>query len=149
MTAQLQEPQPAFQPSGTLSGHTRAVANAKFSPPLEGVASGALLATASADSNAMLWDPSTCQALRTLEGHTKGISDVAWSPNCQLLCTASDDATLRLWDVETGACLRTLVGHTNFVFCCSFSPHGHLLVRARASMRAPGRQAQTASVAPR
>ena len=72
----------------------------------------ALLATASNDGTARLWDPATGDCLRTLTGHTGTVDGVAFSPDGRLLATASDDETARLWDPATGDHLRTLTGHT-------------------------------------
>ena len=58
---------------------------------------GHLLATASDDGTARLWDPATGGCLRTLTGPTGGVWDVAFSPDGHLLATASDDGTARLW----------------------------------------------------
>ena len=35
------------------------------------------------------------------EGHTQGVSDIAWSPDGQYVASASDDGTIRLWNIET------------------------------------------------
>ena len=59
---------------------------------------GRLLATASGDKTARLWDPATGECLRTLTGHTGAVWGVAFSPDGRLLATASDDKTARLWD---------------------------------------------------
>ena len=59
---------------------------------------GRLLATASFDEAARLWDPTTGEHLRTLTGHTSDVSGVAFSPDGRLLATASLDNTARLWD---------------------------------------------------
>ena len=59
---------------------------------------GRLLATASADETARLWDPATGEYLRTLTGHDDGVVGVAFSPDGRLLATASNDKTARLWD---------------------------------------------------
>ena len=58
---------------------------------------GRLLATASYDETARLWDPATGECLRTLTGHDRFVSDVAFSPDGRLLAT-SDHQMARIWD---------------------------------------------------
>jgi WD40 repeat protein len=58
---------------------------------------GRLLATASDDKTAGLWNPATGDCLRTLTGHDSRALGVAFSPDGRLLATASDDQTARLW----------------------------------------------------
>jgi WD40 repeat protein len=55
-----------------------------------------------------LWDINTDQCLKTLRGHTDGVSSVAWSRDGQTLASGSSDETIKLWDVNTGKCLKTL-----------------------------------------
>jgi WD40 repeat protein len=59
---------------------------------------GRLLATASHDETARLWDPATGEHRRTLTGHTGAVCGVAFSPDGRLLATTSYDETARLWD---------------------------------------------------
>jgi WD40 repeat protein len=95
---------------------------------------GRLLATASWDSTARLWDPHTGQQVGApLTGHTGWVSGVAFSPDGRLLATASADDTARLWDPGTGQQVGApLTGHTNTVSGVAFSPDGSLLATASA-----------------
>jgi hypothetical protein len=125
--ARAPQPAPSVLPSRlarTLAGHTSAIAGVAFSPD------GRLLATASSDRTARVWDPATGDCLRTLTGHTDSPIGVAFSPDGRLLATASHDRTARVWDPATGEHLRTLAGHTSAVYGVAFSPDGRLLATA-------------------
>ena len=104
----------------TLTGHAREVYSVAFSPD------GRLLATASLDGTAWVWDPATGKHLRTLTGHASTVWLVAFSLDGRLLATASPDQTARVWDQATGDWLRTLTGHTDTVTSVAFSPGGLL-----------------------
>lgn len=47
-----------------------------------------------------LWDAATGEFIQTLQGHSEGISDVAWSSDGEHLASASDDKTIRIWSLE-------------------------------------------------
>jgi len=97
------------------------IACAAFSPD------GRTLVSGSNDNTIRLWDVTTGQALRILEGHTETVSSVAFSPDGKTLVSGSYDNTIRVWDVTNGQSLRTLVGHDDWVNSVAFSPDGKTL----------------------
>ena len=74
-----------------------------------------------------LWDTTTGEHIRTLTGHLKTITCVAFSPNGQLLASGSEDETVLLWDLETDKHPSILIGHNDSVSKVVFSPDGKTL----------------------
>jgi WD40 repeat protein len=58
---------------------------------------GRLLATASQDGTAKIWDAETGQELLTLFGPPHGLHDVAFSPDNRYLAAAGMDGTVRFY----------------------------------------------------
>jgi COMPASS component SWD3 len=47
-----------------------------------------------------LWDGVTGEFIETLQGHTEGISDIAWASDGEYIASASDDKTVKIWSME-------------------------------------------------
>lgn len=111
-------------PTFTLSDHSASIYAARFSPD------GKVMATASTDSTAILWEVASGKAIRVLEGHESTAACLDFSPNGKLLATGSDDTTVRVWDVETGETLHILEGAEDVVWAVAFSPDGKHIASA-------------------
>lgn len=104
-------------PKSTLKGHKSWVMAVGFSPDAKTIASGGM------EGNVILWDVETGQQKgRTMTGHKKWITGLAWEPACTAqgpprLASSSKDGDVRIWDTVRNCLLLTLAGHTNAVKC--------------------------------
>lgn len=80
-------------------------------------ASRRLIASASRDRTAKLWDGVTGQCLRVLEGHQRIVTSVSLSLDDSKVLSSSADGTARLWNAVSGACLSVMSGHRASVNC--------------------------------
>ncbi len=78
-----------------LSGHTKGVKSASFSPD------GAQLTTTGIDRSVRLWDVNRGTQARTLPKHGETVTDAVYSPDGRRLAVASG-SDIHLWDTETG-----------------------------------------------
>jgi len=69
----------------------------------------------------------------TLEGHTRGVRSLSFSPDCKLLCSGSYDESIKFWNPADGSLVKSIdQAHTSTVNSVSYSPNGRVLVRAGA-----------------
>ena len=98
-----------------------------------------LLATASTDKTAKLWELSTGKLLRTIRvpvaaGHEGKVNAVALSPDGKTLAVAgwtgmeeSDGYFIYIFDTETGILKRTIPAVNEIIFHMAYSPDGKYL----------------------
>ena len=92
------------------------------------------IVSASGDRTIKVWTATTCEFVRTLSGHRRGIGkqlvffcmiEINYPSAClqyrgNIVVSGSSDNTIRIWDIEHGTCLRTLEGHEELVRCIRF-----------------------------
>jgi WD40 repeat protein len=89
---------------------------------------GHLLATASKDGAARLWDTATGTPRGSPLRHRDSVSVVAFAADGRTVATGSVDGTARLWDAETGRAVGEPLRHQGPVQSLDFSPDATLLV---------------------
>ena len=56
------------------------------------------------DNTIKVWDLNTGKLLSTLEGHTRGVSSVAISPDSTKIVSSGYWDKITVWDINTGNC---------------------------------------------
>jgi len=105
-----------------LMKHNASVSTAVFSP------NGMLIATASYDNTARIWNASSGKELIRMK-HGSQVNIAVFSPDGTRIATASYDNTTRIWDVASGKELLRL-NHGDPVNFISFSPDGTRIATA-------------------
>jgi DNA excision repair protein ERCC-8 len=92
---------------------------AMYDHALSPLASAApLVAVASTDKNVALVDIRTGAATHRLEGHSTGVTTVAWSPDSEwLLASGGKDGCVLFWDIRSASALLTSLDHLSLGGC--------------------------------
>jgi WD40 repeat protein len=94
-------------------------------------ADGRRIAIGYSDGEVRVLDPSSGALVRTLRGHTRELTAVAFTPDGRKLVSTSQDGTARVWDVCTDDQSQFLRGRWAGVVFVTFSPDGRRIALAR------------------
>ena len=86
-----------------------------------------LIASASSDHSARIWDVPSLRLKAVLHGHEDDVDMAVFSPDDALIATCALDRKLRIFDTA-GHCLATLSGHTGNILALAWSRDGTQLV---------------------
>ncbi|KAJ6655268.1 hypothetical protein lerEdw1_005460 [Lerista edwardsae] len=82
--------------------------------------------------------PTPPVVLRVLKGHSRGVSDFAWSLSNDIIVSTSLDATMRIWATEDGKCIREIPDpDASELLCCTFQPMNNNLTVTPSSASFP------------
>ncbi len=112
----------------TIKAHDQSIFGIAFSHD------GKLLATASRDDSAKVFDTKTGKLLHHLVGHKRNVYRVAFSPDGKSLASSSKDNTARIWDLDSGK-TKLVLKHDNRVMGVAFTPDGNIVTGQRPTGR--------------
>lgn len=101
--------------------HSLRINRLAFSPQ------GSLLATASEDYTAKLWNPTDGQLIKVFKGYEDGIAAIAFSADEKWLAVSSYDFKVHLWKAKEEGAARDFSTKNVFAQGLAFSPDGKLL----------------------
>ena len=93
---------------------------------------GNFLVSGSWDYCVVIWNASTGEMIKKLDGHKNCVRSIAVSPNNKYIASGSslsrNIGQICIWNIESGDCLKTIDAHTEAVFALAFSPDNKFLV---------------------
>ncbi|XP_030758900.1 notchless protein homolog 1 [Sitophilus oryzae] len=109
----LWNPKTGSQVGKTMMGHKQWVTSLSWEPYHKNTECRYFVSS-SKDCNLRIWDSVLCTTVRTLAGHTKGVTVVKWG-GAGLIYSASQDRSVKVWRAEDGVLCRSLEGHGHWV----------------------------------
>jgi len=110
----------------TLKAQAGAVNSVAFSPDSK------LIATASEDGIAKVWDFKANEVVQTLDTQTRAVKSVVFSLDGKHIATASEDGMVQVWDFKANEVVHTLDTQTRMVKDLIFSLEGKYIAATDA-----------------
>ena len=105
--------------AAAVSGHGDNILAVQFSPK-----NSSRMASGSGDKSVRIWDCDTGTPVHTMNGHTRWVLAVSFSPDGSLLASGGYDNEVRIWNPETGKQVGgALKGHTNYITSLCWEPY--------------------------
>ncbi len=83
-----------------------------------------LLATLSYGEDIKLWNAASGRLLSVIEGYSRLIGAIAFSPDGKLLFQGDSGGRIRVWDLQNHQYISIIQGHTGPIWTIAFSPDG-------------------------
>jgi len=75
---------------------------------------GSRICSGGVDNIVRVWEVSSRDCIRTLEGHSAPVVAVSWSRDGSRVCSGGNDDTVRVWELSSGQCVHTTVFEFHF-----------------------------------
>jgi WD40 repeat protein len=85
---------------------------------------GKLIATASVDGIARIWDAESGRLVVQLFGNSKQLYGIGFRKDGKAVITAGEDGIARIWDITTGQQIDQLKGNMDALISAEYSPDG-------------------------
>ena len=115
----------------SLDGHTGDVTSVSYSP------NGRFIASTSGstsdngydgfDNTVKIWNTQNASIIHSLEGHSRPVSSVTYSPDGNFIASGSRDNTIKIWNAQNASIIHSLEGHSDWVLSVSYSPDGRFI----------------------
>jgi len=76
----------------------------------------------------LVWEWQSETYVLKQQGHTNGMTSVAYSPDGSLIATSGEDAKVKLWNTSSGFCFVTFAEHEATVTGICFTPNGKVVL---------------------